>query len=322
MTDLQLTILGAGSAIPIPGRGPSAQFLTLSGRHFLLDCGEGTQVKLRRNHLGFGRINHIFISHLHGDHFFGLVPLLTSLHLLDRYKEMHLYGPAGLEHAVRSLLDSTGSYLRYELHFHVAPSDAKGLLYEDEVLKVESIPLKHSVTCLGYYFAEKTRPRKMRKDFLEEHAVPVAEIRAIKRGADWTDEHGTLFPNSQLTEDPAPPLSYFYCTDTSPLPEYLAQQLGPVDLLYHESTFTEEHLERARQTKHTTAHQAARVAEHLKVRKLLLGHYSIRYHDLQPLLKEARQQFAESYLSLADHQYTLKRQGNKLDIQKIAEAQE
>lgn len=307
MTNLQLTILGSGSAVPLPQRSPTAQFLTLSGRHFLIDCGEGTQTKLRSLRIGFGRINHIFISHLHGDHFFGLVPLLTTLHLLDRQKEMHLYGPPELEQAVNTLLDSTGSRLRYPLVFHPTAPAAPRVVYEDEALWVKAIPLRHGMPCWGYHFQEKPRPRKMRKEAIQRLGIPVAEIRQIKQGADFTDLDGRTHANRDLTDDPARPLGYAYCTDTAPLAAYLQKQIGPVDLLYHEATFTEAHQERAQQTTHSTARQAAEVARTMGAQKLLLGHFSIRYDDLLPLQEEARQIFPESFLAREDRVFELGR---------------
>lgn len=312
MTNLQLTILGSGSAVPLPRRSPTSQFLTLSGRHFLLDCGEGTQTKLRQHKIGFGRINHIFISHLHGDHFFGLVPLLTTLHLLDRQKEMHLYGPPELEQAVQSLLDSTGSRLRFPLIYHVAQPTAPTVLYEDEALWVKAIPLEHGMPCWGYHFQEKPRPRKMRKEAIDRLGIPVVEIRQIKQGAAFTDVAGTTHANETLTDDPAPALSYAYCTDTAPLGPYLKENIGPVDLLYHEATFTETHRERAQQTTHCTARQAAEVAQTIGAQKLLLGHFSIRYDDLTPLEAEARAVYPQSFLAREDQVFELGRKDGKL----------
>ncbi len=313
MQDLELTILGSSSAIPVGNRSPTAQFLTLSGRHFLIDCGEGTQVKLRQHNIGFGRINHIFISHLHGDHFYGLVPLLTSLHLLDREKEMHLYGPEDLEQAVKAMLDLSGARLRFPLIFHHTSPNSKKRIFEDEALKVYSFPLKHSMPCCGFLFEEKPRPRNMRKDKLEEYNIPVAEIRSIKKGANWENENGEEIANEELTTAAPDPLSYAFCTDTAPVKD-LDQYFQNPDLLYHEATFTEELKKRAKQTQHSTAQQAASIAHLVKARHLLLGHFSVRFNDLTPLQEEAAAVFKNSYLALEGHTFRLNRKSKELEI--------
>lgn len=293
-------------------RQPTAQFLTISGRQFLLDCAEGTQMKLRQNNIGFGRINHILISHLHGDHFYGLVPLLTTLQLLDRQADMHLYGPENLEKAVRSILEASGARIRYPLHFHHTSRSSKKLLYEDEALTVHSFPLQHRMPCCGFLFQEKERPRSMRKEKIQEYDIPVAEIRRIKRGAEFSTGRGEIISNSELTDPAPPPLSYAYCTDTAPVLS-LPEIFHSVDLLYHEATFMEKHARRATETYHSTARQAATMAHKLGARHLLLGHYSARYRDLRPLREEAREIFSDSHLALDDHQFLLFRD-NKKDL--------
>lgn len=313
MEDLSVTILGSNSAIPIGHRSPTAQFLTIANRHFLLDCGEGTQVKLRRNNIGFGRINHIFISHLHGDHIYGLVPLLSSLHLLDRRKEMHLYGPAPLEQFVYTTLKVSQSKLRFPLVFHPIAKGESKRVYEDEALTVEAFPQDHSVACHGFRFQEKTRPRNMRKDALEKHQIPVAEIRKIKQGADWTNEKGETIPNELLSTAGLPPCSYAFCTDTAPVLANVPHIKG-VDLLYHEATFMDEHSERASETRHSTAKQAATIAHKAGVGHLLLGHFSTRYRDLSGLLQEGQSIFDKSNLALEDHTYTLHRKSGTLQF--------
>lgn len=313
MQNLELTILGASSAIPVGNRSPTAQFLTLAGRHFLIDCGEGTQVKLRRNNIGFGRINHIFISHLHGDHFYGLVPLLTSLHLLDREKEMHLYGPENLKEGVYAFLKATSAYLRFPLVFHVTSSKHKKLLFEDKAVSVFSFPLKHSMPCCGFLFQEKPRPKNMRKEKLQEYSIPVAEIRAIKQGKDWVDEKGRTITNEELTTAAPDPLSYAFCTDTLPL-ENLSQYFSEPDLLYHEATFTEDLRDRAKQTNHSTALQAAQVALQVQAKNLLLGHFSVRYKDLTPILEEAQSVFKNASLAIEDTVFSLNRKSKTLDL--------
>ncbi|MDZ7849037.1 MAG: ribonuclease Z [Owenweeksia sp.] len=303
---LNLRVLGSSSALPLSNRFPSAQFLTIANRHFLIDCGEGTQMQLRRNRIGFGRINHIFISHLHGDHFYGLLPLLTSLHLLDRHKELHLYGPPALEQGVYDLLKLSGARLRYPLTFHALDMQQRQRVYDDKAVSVFSFPLKHSLPCCGFLFQEKPRPRNMRKDMIEKHKIPVAEIRQIKGGANWEDEEGNSISNAELTTPPAPPLSYAYCTDTLPMSELASLLQCKPSLLYHEATFTEEHRERARKTKHSTALQAAKVARSVEAGHLLLGHFSIRYKERDTLLQEARNLFPNSWLAEENSDFSLK----------------
>lgn len=304
--EISLKILGASSAIPLSGRNPTSQFLTISNRHFLIDCGEGTQVQLRRNQVGFGRINHILISHLHGDHFYGLVPLLNTLHLLDRKKELHIYGPAALEQGIYDILKLSHSSLGFPLIFHPLNMKERALVYEDKAVTVHSFPVNHSLPCCGFLFTEKPRPRNFRKEVLEKYRIPVAEIRQIKEGSDWTDEKGNLIPNEELTTDPLKSLSYAYCADTAPVPN-LDELLGiKPDLMYHEATFTEEHRQRAAKTKHSTARQAAEVASSVQPSYLLIGHYSVRYEDLSLLLVEARETFKQTLLASEGFTYRLR----------------
>lgn len=302
--ELEVCILGASSALPMVGRNPTSQFVTLANRHFLIDCGEGTQVQLRKNHIGFSRVNHIFISHLHGDHFFGLLPLLSTLHLLDRHKKIHLYCPEPLKEIIQTQMKLSNAWFRYPIHYHYLKS-GKQLLFEDNKVEVYSFPLKHSIDCWGFLFQEKSRQYNMKHSALKKYNIPVAEIRQIKQGADWTDENGTVIPNDALTTEGPPSLSYAYCTDTAPL-AHLSDFFTAPDLLYHESTFTEAHSERAKQTNHSTAKQAAEVARSVDARHLLLGHYSTRYHDLAPLYTEAREIFPAVLLSKENHLYKIK----------------
>lgn len=316
MDFLDLHILGSNSAIPISGRHPTAQVLHMANQHFLIDCGEGTQQRLRAHHIGFGRLQKIFISHLHGDHFYGLVPLLTTLSLLQRQEAIDIYGPQALEGAVMGLLQSTGARLRFPVRFHLCDPQKKALLYEDEHIALYSFPLKHSMPCTGFLFSEKERPRNLRPEALERWQIPIAERRRIKAGADFIDAQGRRIPNRELSDAPAAPLHYAFCTDTLALSD-LNQFIPAVDLLYHESTFAERHRERAQETRHSTALQAAQCAKDCQVRHLLLGHFSVRYSDLNELLSEARSCFAQSQLALDGLRFRLQRNGRSLRIDNL-----
>lgn len=296
--ELRVQILGSSSAIPLSGRNPTAQFVTIASRHFLVDCGEGTQIQLRRNRIGFSRIEHILISHLHGDHFYGLVPLLSTLHLLDRHKEVHIYGPPELEKGIYDQLALSHSKLRFPIVFHPLNMKESALIYEDKGITVHSFPLKHSLPCCGFFFQEKPKPRKFIKEALEKYSIPNAEIRQIKQGADWEDENGNIISNDELTTNPPPSLSYAFCTDTKPIKELPQLLPGAPNLLYHEATFTEELKDRAKQTKHSTAKQAAEIAQLIGAKHLIIGHFSVRYDDFDELLLEAQAVFPKTHVAL------------------------
>ncbi|AEV31438.1 ribonuclease Z [Owenweeksia hongkongensis DSM 17368] len=296
--ELKVQILGSSSAIPLSGRNPTAQFVTIASRHFLVDCGEGTQIQLRRNRIGFSRIEHILISHLHGDHFYGLVPLLSTLHLLDRQKEVHIYGPPELEKGIYDLLALSHAKLRYPLVFHPLNMKEPDLVYEDKGIKVHSFPLKHSLPCCGFFFQEKPKPRKFIKEALAKYSIPNAEIRQIKQGADWEDENGNIVPNHELTTDAPASLSYAFCTDTKPIKQLRKLLPDAPDLLYHEATFSEDLKDRAKQTKHSTAKQAAEIAQLVEAKHLIIGHFSVRYDEFDELLQEAKAVFPKTHIAV------------------------
>lgn len=315
MEHLSLSILGANSAIPLSNRSPTAQFLSIADEHFLIDCGEGTQVKLRQHRIGFGRINHILISHLHGDHFYGLIPLLTSLQLLDRRQSLHIYGPANLEVIIRTFLEQSAAKIQYPLEFHALDPERKSTFYESKSLKISSFPLKHSLPCFGFLFEETERPRKMRKDVLDELSIPVAEIRKIKGGADWHSKEGKHYSNSYLTEAAPQAFSYAYCTDTLPI-KHLHRYFKSVDLLYHEATFMAKDQERAKQTTHSTTLQAAEIANLVDARYLLIGHFSARYRSFEQLVNESRQIFKKTYEAKEGYRFSLERDRLALKAEK------
>lgn len=315
MEQLSLSILGSNSAIPLSNRSPSAQFLSIADEHFLIDCGEGTQVKLRQHRIGFGRIKHILISHLHGDHFYGLIPLLTSLQLLDRRVTLHIHGPEELEGLIQGFLEASGAKIQYPLEFHTFDPERFDCFYESKQLKISSFPLRHSVKCYGFLFEEKQRARKMKKAAIEELDIPVAEIRRIKNGADWLSKEGKAYTNEALTEDPPKPFSYAYCTDTLPV-KHLHRYFQAVDLLYHEATFKHEDLDRAVQTTHSTALQAGEIAQLVKARHLLIGHFSARYRNFDELIEESRRVFPDSHEAKEGFRFVLERDRKELKAYK------
>ncbi|MGB0177473.1 MAG: ribonuclease Z, partial [Owenweeksia sp.] len=225
--------------------------------------------------------------------------------------ELHVYSPKGLKETIMQQMKLQGSWLKYPVIFHTLNPHAEEIIFEDERVSVKAFPLDHSIDCFGFWFCEKERPRKMLKSAIAQYSIPVSEIRQIKKGSDWVDDNGNLIPNEDLTTTPSPPLSYAYCTDTSPL-EHLNQYVQSPDLLYHEATFMDEHSQRAAQTHHSTARQAARVAESVNARQLMVGHFSIRYNDLDPLLNEAREIFPNTILAREGQTYSLRSAGEPL----------
>ncbi len=300
----ELITLGTGAALPAQGRSPSAQVLCLEESLYLIDCGEGTQERLRMAGLSFMRIGHVFISHLHGDHYFGLMGLLSTMHLLGRTRELHLYGPPPLKAIIDLQLQASATWLRFPLHFHPVQDEAPMLLLEDEKLTVTSLPLRHRLPTTGFLFRQRPGPRRLRPERIAE--IPHYQRASVKDGRDLVRDDGTTVPNAELTTDPAPPAAYAYCSDTAPRAD-LASWIRGVDLLYHEATFTQHLAARARETMHSTAAQAAALAREAGVGALLLGHFSSRYKDLTPLLAEASAVFANVALSQEGHRYPVAR---------------
>jgi ribonuclease Z len=291
-----LTILGSNSAIPALNRNPSAHLLTVNERLFLIDCAEGTQLQLRKFHIHFQRISRIFISHLHGDHYFGLIGLLNTFHLLGRKDELHVYGPPMLKEIIDLQLESSMTTLNYPLDFHLVTNDKYNLIFDDENISVHSFPLIHSVPTCGFLFRQKKQDRKIRKERVDELRIPLQEMKNIKKGADYSDENGIVHTNEELTIDPPEPKSYAYCTDTS-YTETILPFINGCDLLYHEATFMHEMAVVAHEKSHSTTIEAATIATKAKAKKLLIGHFSARYEDLQPLLTEARAVFQNTFLA-------------------------
>lgn len=293
---MKLNILGCYAATPRTLTNPTSQVLEIKNHLFLIDCGEGTQVQLRKNKIKFSRIDHIFISHLHGDHFFGLPGLISTLRLLGREKELHIYGPVGIKQGITLMLKLGDSWTNYPLIFHELDSKRPELIFEDENVSVETIPLEHRVYTNGFLFREKIGERKLNIEKVAEYKVDKAYFRNIKKGKDVISEDGTLIPNKLLTLDPPAPKSYAFCSDTVYRPE-IVPQIRQVDALYHESTFlqSEEHL--TEKTKHATAKEAASIAKSADVGALLLGHYSTRYKSIEYFKKEAEEIFPNVLLA-------------------------
>ena len=292
----EVTILGSSSATPTLNRNPTAQLLNYSDQLYLIDCGEGTQMRL--NHLGIkkAKINHIFISHLHGDHYLGLIGLLSSLHLAGRQMPMHLFGPAPLKEIIDIQLKHSKTRLQYELIFKATDPKNPLLLYENENLLVKSFPLRHKIDTTGFIFKEKPRPRKIDGHMVDEMKVPLDYRPLLKKGLDYIDKHGNTIPNKELTIDPEKSRSYAFCSDTSYYEPVIENVMG-CDLLYHEATFMEDMRERAKLTRHSTAKDAASIAKQAQVEQLLIGHFSARYKDFNPLLNEAKEVFPNTLVA-------------------------
>jgi ribonuclease Z len=287
---MKLTILGCYSATPQIYTNPTAQILEIKNRTFLIDCGEGTQVELRRNKIKFGRIKHIFISHLHGDHCFGLAGLVSTFRLLTREADLHIYAPKGLKEVITLQMKLSDSWTNYKLIFHELSSHTSEKIYEDEKVEVYTIPLDHRIYTNGFLFKEKLGDRKLDMNAVLNADIDVAYYRKLKQGADVPDNSGTIVKNEWVTLDPKPPKSYAFCSDTA-YSEAIVPIIKDVDVLYHESTFLDKNEALAKPTKHSTAKQAATIAQKANVGQLILGHYSTRYDGLNEFKTEAETVF-------------------------------
>ncbi len=303
----ELTILGSSSATPTQNRHPTAQVLNIRERFFLIDCGEGTQSQLVRYKIKYSRIGHIFISHLHGDHYLGLMGLLSTMHLQGRNNEIHLYGQQELMDIIELQLRLSQTVLRYNLIFHPVKNYSGTIILEDEDLSVSTISLNHRIPCTGFLFKEKPKPRKLLINKMKQYNIPFKYYAGIKIGENYEDDFGNIIPNKELTISAGRPRSYAFCSDTVYL-EHLADEVRGVDLLYHESTFMHDLLDRAKATFHSTSIEAATVAKNAGVLRLLIGHFSARYKDLGPMLEEARTIFPESELALEGRKFVVHEQ--------------
>lgn len=287
---MKLTILGCYSATPRTFTNPTSQVLEVKNHLFLIDCGEGTQVQLRKNKIKFSRIKHIFISHLHGDHYFGLVGLISTFRLLKREADLHVYGPKGIKEAITIQLKLSDSWTNYKLYFHELTSKTSELIFEDDKIEVYTIPLIHRIYTNGFFFKEKDGERKLDINAVEEANIDVSYYRKLKQGADVVNEDGILIDNTTVTTPPKPAKSYVFCSDTM-YNEAVIPIIEGADVLYHESTFLEKDLRLCEQTKHSSAMQAATIAKKANVGQLILGHYSTRYGDISLFKKEAETVF-------------------------------
>ena len=296
MEPFKIHILGCGSALPTLKHNASSQLIEMRGKCFMVDCGEGAQMQFRRSHIHFSKLNAIFISHMHGDHCFGLMGLLSTLGMLGRTSKLRIYAPKDYEPLFRQQVEFFMQTMEYEMEMIPVDTEKQQVIYEDHSLTVETVPLQHRVPCCGFIFREKPTLPHIRRDMIDYYGIPVSQINNIKNGADWTNEDGDIIPNARLVQPADSPRSYAYCSDTRFMPG-LKEKVKGVSVLYHESTYTAEQEDRAKIYYHSTARQAATIAAGAGVGTLLLGHYSARYNDEQVLLQEAKAVFENSILT-------------------------
>lgn len=296
MKSFKVHILGCGSALPTLQHYASSQIVEFRDKCFMIDCGEGTQMQVRHTHIHFSKIQAVFISHIHGDHCFGLIGMISTFGMLGRTAPLHIYAPAELESILNAQVELFCTGLEYNIVFHAVDTAERTVIYEDRSLIVETIPLEHRVPCCGFIFREKPALPHIRRDMIDFYNIPISQINNIKAGAGWTTPDGDFVPHERLIVPADAPLSYAYCSDTRYLP-HLHELIKGVSTLYHESTYAEDNIEKARIYHHSTAAQAAMVARDANVGKLLLGHYSSRYRDESVLLDEAKAIFPNSYLT-------------------------
>ena len=296
MKSFKVHILGCGSALPTLQHYASSQIVEFRDKCFMIDCGEGTQMQVRHTHIHFSKIQAVFISHIHGDHCFGLIGMISTFGMLGRTAPLHIYAPAELESILNAQVELFCTGLEYNIVFHAVDTAERTVIYEDRSLIVETIPLEHRVPCCGFIFREKPALPHIRRDMIDFYNIPISQINSIKAGAGWTTPDGDFVPHERITVPADAPRSYAYCSDTHYLP-HLHELIKGVSTLYHESTYAEDNIEKARIYHHSTAAQAAMVARDANVGKLLLGHYSSRYRDESVLLDEAKAIFPNSYLT-------------------------
>ncbi len=293
---MNITILGCYAATPRTFTNPTSQVLEMRDELFLIDCGEGTQVQLRKNKIKFTKIEHIFISHLHGDHFYGLVGLISTFTLLNRVTDLHVYGPKGIKEIILLQLRYSNSFTGFNLYFHELESKKSEVIYEDKKVIVKTIPLKHRIYTNGYHFQEKPRERKLNSDAVREYNIDTCFFQNIKNGKDVALDDGTIIPNDKLSFDPVAPMSYAFCSDTV-FDETIVPHIENVDVLYHESTFLDSEAHLSERTMHSTAKEAATIALKANAKNLILGHYSTRYESILLFKQEAETIFTNIHLA-------------------------
>ncbi len=296
MEKFEVNILGCGSAKPTTRHFPASQVVNVRDKLFMIDCGEGAQIQFCKSHLKFNRLQSIFISHLHADHCLGLIGLVSTLNLLGRTAQLHVYLPKGGEEVFASVIHFFNWEMTFEVVFHEYDDKVSEVIYEDRSLTVTTLPLDHKMPCCGFLFAEKPSPRHILREMIDAYEIPLSMINCIKNGEDFVLADGRVIPNERLTTPSDPPRSYAYCSDTRYMPA-LAEKLKGVNLLFHEATFCEEDAQKATSRYHSTASQAAQVARDAGVGKLIIGHYSSRYDDESVLLREALAVFEHTVLA-------------------------
>jgi ribonuclease Z len=293
----KITVLGSNSALPTSNGFPSAHVVNIHEHFFLVDCGEGTQIQLRKHKFNFNRIDSIFISHLHGDHFFGIFGLISTLSLLGRLKDLHIYSHENLKNIIFSVIDF--HTINYKIIFHNLNYNNSEIIFENKSISIKSFPLKHRIETCGFLFSEKEKLKKIKKESIQKYQLGVIDILKIKAGMDFCNENGEIIPNSELTEMPVKPCSYAYCSDTEYF-EPIAEEIKNVDLLYHEATFEASGKDLAKKTGHSTTIDAATIAKKAEAGKLIIGHFSTRYKNYDKLVAEARTIFPETYHANTD----------------------
>lgn len=303
----ELTILGSSSAVPTSKRNLTAHVLNIHERFFLIDCGEGTQIEIRKNKIRFAKINHIFISHLHGDHIFGLFGLISTFNILDRNKDLHIYAHVELEKFLNKHVEYFERSLSFKIIYHHINPKRNEVIYEDSKVTVETVPLKHRVPTCGFKFSEKPHLYNLKKNVTVKYSIPISQIQNIKEGGDFINDQGDIIPNHQLTLPPYKARSFAYCTDTA-YSEKIIPIIRDVDLLFHEATFANNMKNQAKKTMHSTSEDAAKIAKMANAKKLILGHFSARYKDVTPIINEAKEIFPNSYAAEDGEKYSIELQ--------------
>ena len=304
MTNFSVLILGNASAAPTLTRSNTSQLVNINEQYFLIDCGEGTQTKLREHKIKLQRLDHIFISHLHGDHYLGLMGLIQTMNLLGRTSTFFIYCPANIEEIISVHLKFSESALKFPIQYQMVNFKKSEIIFENDKVVVSSIPLKHRIPCSGFLFKEKQKPRRINSTAIKQYNVPKHQIFKLKLGEDYTDEEGKIVKNNVLTYDSLPSFSYAFCSDTK-YEEQIIDVIKGVTLLYHEATFSDEHSDRAIKTFHSTAKQAALIAHKSNAKSLIIGHFSNRYPDLNVLLEEAKEIFKNTELATQGNEFKI-----------------